>query len=197
MDARAELEEPLLTLSRIARIRVDFSKRIERSSVLRVRDVEGFHDQLDTGVAGDAELLAKTKVHLCERRTTRVIHVAVSRREILRIAVPIEIKLRVARGVEREDRVRLTGVPAKNSGERERERKTIHTAQSDAMTHISIERSVARAAIRIQRINAGIANRVGLMAGIGNAELVGARKDIALGARVRVEALRFEIVAET
>ena len=84
-----------------------------------------------------------------------------------------------------------------DAGQVDTERRAINGAERNAMRCIRVERSVARVAIGIERIDAGVANRVRLPARIGHTEFVGAGEDVAARFRVRVETLRFEVRSET
>src|SRR4051795_12112835 len=66
------------------------------------------------------------------------------------------------------------------------------------MTRIRIQRTFARVAERVERIDGHVAHiaEVGLIADVRESELVGAAEDVAGRLRERVEALRFEVRAD-
>src|SRR3954447_20754931 len=187
-DARAELHQALLALSRIARKRVRRAGRIEHCGVLRVEQVEDSGDRFDAVTAGETELFRKAEISLRERRAARIVDVRVTRRQILVVAVVIEVRAG-------KHRVRQRRTVADDARNVDAERCAINAAERHAMTRVGVERAIAGRAVRIERIDAPVAEGIQLEARIGHAELVGAGEDVAARLRVRVEALRFELLA--
>lgn len=89
-------------------------------------------------------------------------------------------------------------VIAKDTGGIDTEGRLVESTERDAMLHIGVERTDARAAVRIVRVDGLIAHgaQVALVSGIGEAELVCAGEHIAGRVRVRVEALQLELCAQ-
>src|SRR6185295_6096906 len=96
----------------------------------------------------------------------------------------------------REDRVRRGRAVAEHAGQIDSPRALVDAAQRHAVPRVGVERAGAGAAPRIERVGRYVAGDgpTGLIADVGQAELVGAGQDVALSLGVGVEALQLQLL---